>query len=1291
MTAEGDIFLALRERLEQVRSMDRHRFAQELQRLESQHRKAHDVRAALSALQQRMANSAAQVESLRQAQLRLDYDAALPITAHREEILAALEKHPVIVVCGATGSGKTTQLPKFCLEAGRGAFGMIGHTQPRRIAARAIAGRLAEELGSSVGGAVGYQVRFTDRSGPQCRVKVMTDGILLRELEGDPYLRRYDTLIIDEAHERSLNIDLLLGVLQRLVAKRADLKLIITSATIDPDKFARFFNGAPVIEVSGRSYPVEVRYRPLNGEDEDSVELSLPQGIVSAVQELERETQGDILVFLPGEKQIREADKALRDARLRSTEILPLFARLSTREQERIFAAHSGRRVVLSTNVAETSLTVPGVRHVVDSGLARISRYSVRGKVQRLPIEPISQASAEQRKGRCGRVAEGICIRLYGEADFEVREAFTSPEILRTNLASVILKLATMGFGDPTEFPFIDPPDLRAVNDGYRLLQELKAVDEQRRITSLGKQIASLPVDPRLARMLLAADHHRCLAEMLILTAFLSIQDPRERPAEAQQQADQHHASSADARSDFMTLLTLWKRFQEQAEALSGNQLRKWCREQFLSFMRMREWQEVHAQLNDACKELDLRPNQIAANYAELHQALLTGFLGQIGELEENREYLGARGARFVIAPGTPLASKPPKWLVAGSLVETTRVYARMVAAVEPGWIEAAAAHLLKRSYSEPHWQAQRGFVAAFETVALYGLTLSARRRVNYASIAPKEAREIFLRAALVEGQAEIKARFLEHNRRLQAEVEKIEAKIRRRDLLVDEQAQVDFYLRHLPESVHSTTALNRHLQQVAEQVLFMSRDDLMRRGIADVELLGFPDTLAVAGNDLSLTYKFEPSAEDDGVTLTVPEPLLASLNPVVLAACIPGMLLEKITEILRALPKALRKLFVPVPAHAAEALQTYASSQDLYAHLAEWISRRGGASVAPEELMALSIPRHLHVNIRVVDLDGRRLNEGRDLKLLRRDLRQHVPVPSNLPTSNELARTWNFGELPVQREAEQGGVRFSVYPAIEDRRNGVAIVAARSLQQAEQISTAGLVRLFVLNLPQQYKFVRNKFAQHRELLLLGQDATGAQALPDALAERAFRDCFISDEADLPRTAAAFERKLNAGRSNLEAVSENLLARVLPILQERRAIRQRLNALTTPAPGNTVKELQAQLDSLVPTDFLVSIPNPWLGHLVRYLKAVSRRLERLPANAARDAMLAKQVQPFAQALDTLRAEQKGASPEAVIKLRWMIEEYRVSLFAQDLRTAMPVSDKRLNEQLALARKAIAGG
>ena len=1236
------------------------------------------------------------------APVRLEYDAALPITAHRDEIIQALTRHPVIVVCGATGSGKSTQLPKFCLEAGRGIAGLIGHTQPRRIAARALATRLAEELGTTVGGAVGYQVRFTDRTGPECRVKLMTDGILLKELESDRALRRYDTLIIDEAHERSLNIDLLLGVLRQLLSRRSDLRLIVTSATIEPQRIAAFFGAAPVIEVSGRSYPVEVRYRPLAAEDEDAAELSLPEGVVAAVRELgSAAAESDTLVFLPGEKHIREAAEALARAELRHTEVLPLYARLSAGEQARIFHRHAGRRVILATNVAETSLTVPGIRHVIDSGLARISRYSPRAKVQRLHVEPVSQASAEQRKGRCGREAPGICIRLYSEEDFAAREPYTAPEVLRTNLASVILRMASLELGEPQDFPFLDPPEGRLISDGVRLLEELQAMQDGR-VTALGASIAALPLDPRLGRMLLAAAQFGCLAEMLIIAAFLETQDPRERPADQQQQAAEKHAVFADARSDFLTVLNLWRAYGEQSEQRTNSQLRKWCREHFLSFLRMREWQDLHLQLSRNARELRLRANQIPAGYAELHQGILTGFLGSIGTLNERREYDGPRGIRFVIARGTPLATRPPKWIVAASLLETTRLYGRMVAAVEPAWIERAAAHLLKRSYSEPHWVERRGIVGAFETVTLYGLQLANRRRVDYGRIAPQEARDIFIREALLDPEdgpprTLADAPFLAANRAVRAELERLEAKIRRRDIVAAEEQQVEFYRERIPPEVNSMATFTRwwrHAQRREPHRLTMTRETLMLRAPEEIDARRFPDALRVGGNLLTLLYRFEPGEADDGLTLLVPDVLLESLDADRLAWLVPGWRLEKLITVMRELPKSQRKQLVPVPEHARAALEELAPLQTddidalpgFHTALAAWIARRTDVAPSAADLAQLPLPPHLRLNIRVVDAHDTVLAEGRDLAVLKRTLRERVPQSAATNASAvSTHRQWDFGEVPHTRTVERNGLTLRVYPTLRDLGQAVALAEARDAPSAYALLRGAVTRLALLGLGQQARFWSQRLAAERELLLSSAALGLTRPLAELAVQRIFADCFAPPEAPLPRTRETFEQTLQRGRAQLEPVGERVIGTLRTVCIEVRQLRGLLSGLRTSARA-AAADIEAQLAQLLPPQFITATPDPWFGHLPRYLKAAGRRAARLPADVRRDAQLSARIAPFVAAWRALREEQpEDAERPQLEQLRWMIEELRVSLFAQELRTAVPVSERRLTEQLERAR------
>ncbi|HEY4339398.1 MAG TPA: ATP-dependent RNA helicase HrpA [Steroidobacteraceae bacterium] len=1231
-----------------------------------------------------------------QPPLNLAPDPRLPISAHAADIAAALASHPVIIVCGATGSGKSTQLPKLCLAAGRGTGGMIGHTQPRRIAARALANRIAAELGTRVGAAVGCQVRFEDRTGPDCRIKLMTDGILLRQLTFDPDLSAYDTVIIDEAHERSLNIDLLLGSLKRLCARRPELRVIVTSATIDTRRLAEFFDGAPVIDVEGTSHPVEVRYRPLAAADEDAAELSLPEGIVEAVRELARsevEPHGDILVFLPGEKHIREATVALQRARLPRLEIMPLFARLTAQQQQRIFEAHNTRRVILATNVAETSLTVPQVRHVIDSGLARISRYSVRTKVQRLPLEPVSKASANQRRGRCGREAPGICIRLYSEEDFAAREDFTPPEILRTHLASVLLQMAASQLGDPEDFPFPDPPDTRQINDGVRQLQELGAMDERRQITHIGRRIAALPCDPKLGRMLLAAARLRCLSEMLIITAFLAAQDPRERPSEAQAQADEAHASYADARSDFVTVLNLWARFHTQAASLGGSALRKWCRENFLSFVRMREWQDLHGQLGASAKDLELKHNELAANHADLHRAVLCGLLGGIGLLDERREYLGARGTRFVIAPGTPLAAKPPKWVVAAQLLETTRLYARMVAAVQPGWIEGAAGHLLRREYADPHWVAARGQVSAYESVSLYGLPLASGRRISYGAVAPAAAHEIFIQEALVAGRSSIAAAFVAANRELTGQVEALEARIRRRDILVDEATRAQFYSARIPKQVNSVAGFESWWRECARanpQALHMSVPDLSRRDAPEAAGEFFPATMNIAGNHLPLSYVFEPGSAADGITLDVPVQLLEDLDAEQLAWLVPGAREEKIAELLRSLPKAIRRQLVPVTDNAHRALESVIVGPlpPFHTWLAGWITARTGTPVKAAELAAALLPDHLRLNVRVLD-GGQVLAQARDLTRLRRQLRGTPrtaaaaggSAPATTPAPQG-SRGWDFGPLPQQRSVSRSGVSYTVWPALRDTGSAVQVIETRSPAQAQELSRAGLMRLAVLALPQLARHIARRISDDHALVLLAQGLSGSRPLAEACRDRVFQECFFDADHELPGDAQSFALRLDERRAMLDATATRVIATLRSILEERRTVRRALDELRGEVFAAGVAQMSLQMNALLPADFPSSPEQPWFNQLPRYLKAISRRATRMRTNLERDNALAVRIRPFEAQIQKL--SEVGvplAAAPALRQLRWMLEEFRVSLHAQELRTLVPVSEKRLQEQV----------
>ncbi|NIO40478.1 MAG: ATP-dependent RNA helicase HrpA, partial [Burkholderiales bacterium] len=1109
--------------------------------------------AVLSAAQK----SVERAEQRAQRRLRIKYPEQLPVSAKREEIARAIECNQVVIVCGETGSGKTTQLPKICLDIGRGVFGQIGHTQPRRIAARSVANRISQELGTPLGDAVGFQVRFTDKSSSDNLVKLMTDGILLAETQSDRFLNNYDTLIIDEAHERSLNVDFLLGYIKQLLPKRPELKLIITSATIDAEKFSRHFDDAPVIEVSGRLYPVEVIYRPFDEDDEDAHDIDLPEAVVNALDEVAlNSASGDVLVFLPGEREIRECAEALRKHpshghRSRRWEILPLYSRLSAKEQERVFSSGGVRRVVLATNVAETSLTVPGIRYVIDSGLARINRYSFRNKVEMLQVERISRASANQRAGRCGRVMNGVCVRLYSEDDFDARAEFTNPEILRSSLASVILRMQALRLGEVAEFPFVDPPAAKAIADGYQLLAELAAVNEQKRLTAVGKQLAKLPIDPRIARMIVSAKEFGCLNEILIIASGLSVQDPRERPIDKQEAVTQAHSDFGDERSDFLSYVEMWNWFDEAIRHKQSNRkLVQECHARFLSYLRLREWRELHGQLAAMVADMGWRPNEKPARYEEIHRALLSGLLGNIGfKSDDAGVYLGARGIKFVMHPGSGLKKRKPKWLVAAELTETTRLFARCVAQVEAQWIEKLGAHVAKSNYRDPRWSRDAGNVVASEQVTVYGLIVVPRRQVLYGPVDPVIAREFFIRGALVAGDVNSRAPFLKHNRHLIEHVSELEHKSRRHDVLVDESAMFDFFDERAPQGIWCWVDFEkwrREAERGNPELLFLKRADLMRHSAEQVTIDLYPDSIQLAGYQLPLSYRFEPGHVMDGVTMTVP---LAALNQVDERRCewlVPGFLRDKITELIRGLPKGLRKHFVPVPQVVTTVLGAIKpDSRPLIQALVQALHSKTGVEVSTEMLEAVELPDYLRMNFRVVDDQGEDITMGRDLVSLRKELgvkamRSFTETAASGFERKGLRR-WDFDEFPEIMEVERAGGNLVGFPAIVDEGDSVALTLVDTEVEAQRATRAGLRRLLRLSLPEQFKYLSRNLPGLTEmslryaLLLEDQGSRGDKAsvsdrlrdeLIEATCDRAFFVDTGSDDAGPVRDRKAFEARV---------------------------------------------------------------------------------------------------------------------------------------------------------------------
>lgn len=1289
--------------------------------------------------------------------LHLEFPQALPVSQRRHDIMQALQAHQVLIVCGETGSGKTTQLPKMALALGRGVARapgerprLIGHTQPRRIAASSVAKRIAEELQTPLGEVVGYKVRFQDRLQPGARVKLMTDGILLAEAQSDPLLRAYDTIIVDEAHERSLNIDFLLGHLRQILPRRPDLKLIVTSATIDAERFAQHFAGpqgpAPVFMVSGRTYPVEVRWRPF----EESKDRDLQDAIAQAVDELWRggAQGGDILVFLPGEREIREAADHLRKHLashpvLRSADILPLFARLSQAEQDRVFSASNGRRIVLSTNVAETSLTVPGIRFVVDAGTARVKRYSYRHKVEQLQVEPISQAAANQRAGRCGRVAAGVCIRLYDEAGFAARPAFTDPEILRSSLASVILRMKSLGLGDVEDFPFLEAPPRKAIADGYALLAELDAVDEQLALTDLGRALARLPLDPKIGRMILAAKDRACLTEMLVIASAMSCQDVRDRPLEAQAAADARHKPFDDERSEFMGTLRLWQWIEEgrghgTAQAthkLSNRQQEARLREQFINPRRVREWRDVHAQLHTVVAEHGWRLNSEPAGYEPLHLSLLTGLLGNVGlKSDEEEHYLGARGIRFWRHPGAHLSRKPGRWIMVAELVETTRLFGRGIAAIEPGWIVQVGAHLLKKQLLEPHWERKAGEVVAMERATLYGLLVYANRRISYSKVDPALAREIFIREALVQGDVppewDQRFAFLPHNRRAIRSVEALEHKSRRQDLLVDDALIEAYYGEHLGEQVCSAATLERWYRVARQQrpdVLKLTPEELMRHEAAGITTQAFPKIVRLGGVDCATSYLHEPGDARDGVTVTVP---LYALNQVQEARCewlVPGMLKDKVLVLCKSLHQKARSRLVPLPDFAAEFCELTDFGQgSLMDALLKAVRERTQLAVQKADFKLEQVPPHLLMNLRVVDEHGRQLGMGRHVAALKAEWGAQArgafqalaalqrqgssetglvpppaaaaaktaampvakPAPSDpqghghlagpagqAPAQDRLHTVWDFAELPELMEIRRKGQVLVGFPALVDQGSGVRIEVFDEPEQAQPVHRQGLRRLIALQIKEPLRYLEKNIPDLQRMAVAYMPLGTEQELREQIIHVALDRAFLGES--LPTDAVSFARTLEQGRPRLNLVAQEVARLAHQVLAEHAAALRKVRDARLPKELH--EDIQAQLQRLLGKRFLFETPWLQLQQLPRYLKAVALRIDKHRADAARDQQRLAELRPLEQRWLRRLQELKGRPDARLEEFRWLLEELRVSLFAQELRTPQPVSVKRLEK------------
>lgn len=1241
-----------------------------------------------------IAKSMMEVEQRSRYQPKIEYPEILPVSQKKDDIADAIAHHQVVIVAGETGSGKTTQLPKICAELGRGKFGLIGHTQPRRLAARSVANRIAEEMETQLGDFVGYKVRFNDQISENTQIKLMTDGILLAEIQHDRFLNQYDTIIIDEAHERSLNIDFILGYLKELLPRRPDLKVIITSATIDPERFSNHFGGAPIIEVSGRTYPVETRYRPLGGETEDDRDQL--EGIFDAVDELCDEGLGDILIFMNGEREIRDTADALAKRKLKDTEIVPLYARLSAGEQNKIFQPHTGRRIVLATNVAETSLTVPGIKYVIDPGTARISRYSYRTKVQRLPIEPVSQASANQRKGRCGRVQEGICIRLYSEDDFNSRPEFTDPEILRTNLASVILQMTALGLGDIEAFPFVEAPDKRNILDGVRLLEELGAInsnakDPKKRLTAVGKQLARLPIDPRLARMVLEAPRFGCLKEVMIIAAALSIQDPRERPSDKQQSADDKHRRFYHEDSDFLTFVNLWNHIQKQQKALSGNQFRRQCKDDYLNYLRVREWQDVYFQIHQSMREMEFKLNSEPGSYDTVHSAILTGLLSHIGmKDQEKNEYHGARNARFHIFPGSGLFKKQPKWVMSAELVETSKLWGRIIAKIQPEWIEPLAKHLIKRSHSEPHWSKKQAAVMAYEKVMLYGIPIVPKRLVNYGNIDASVSREIFIRSALVEGDWETKHAFFKQNRKLLLEVEELEHKSRRRDILVDDEELFQFYDQRVGTEVVSGRHFDTWWKLASKkepELLNFEKEMLFKGDASHVTDLDYPNFWHQNGLKLKLSYQFEPGDDSDGVTVHIPLPILNQIDPAGFDWQIPGLRHELVVSLIKSLPKTLRKNFVPAPNYADAFLsRVTAMEMPLLDALEKELRRMTGATVLREDWKLDQVPDHLKVTFRAVDERNRKLKEHKDLHELKESLKEKVQETLSKVADDDIEQqglhTWSFGELPQVYQQKRGGYQVKAFPALVDNKDSVEIKLYETEQEQISAMKAGQRRLILLNVPSPIKYLHANLPNKSKLgLYFNPYGKVLDLIDDCIACGV--DKLIEEQGGLVWEPEKFEALKEHVRAELGDTVVDIAKQVETILTTAFNINKKLKGKIDFTMAFALSDIKAQIEGLIFKGFATECGWKRLPDILRYMKAIERRMEKLPIDPNKDRLHMLKIESVVKDYkELLNKIPKGlAVPENVKEIRWMIEELRVSFFAQQLGTPYPVSDKRVKNAI----------